>query len=337
MAVQIRKSKIWADSVRQPTPKPIPDPKPETPTFNVLSLFDGMSCGQLAMKKAGINVDNYFASEVDEHAIKVTMNNFPETIQMGDVRDLNSTNPIFGGDDTILIGGSPCQNFSFAGTNKGMTTKTEIEVTTLDQYLELKNDNFDFEGQSYLFWEYVRILRELKPKYFLLENVKMANKWKTLISDVMGVQPIQINSSLVSGQSRERLYWTNIPNVKQPDDRKILLRDVLQPDSDIDLAKFSLSEKAIDYMGRDRNGKPRWEYHHNHLDGKASCLTANMFKGVPYGVIKEYLRRLTPIECERLQCVPDNYTDCVSNTQRYRMIGNGWTIDVIAHILKGIK
>lgn len=329
MAVEIQTRKIWGA-----TPKPESKPQVvETPTYNVLSLFDGMSCGQLALKKLGVDVANYWASEIDTHAIKVTKHNFPNTKHLGDVRDLDTT--MFENElhNFILIGGSPCQNFSFAGTNKGMTTKENIEVTSLDQYFELKESGFEFEGQSYLFWEYVRVLRELKPQYFLLENVKMAKKWENLITSVMGVEPILINSALVSAQNRERLYWTNIPNVTQPDDKGMVLRDVLEETTN---SKFELTQKAIDYMGRDRNGKPRWEYHHNHLDGKASCLTANMFKGVPYGVIKEYLRRLTPTECERLQCVPDGYTDCVSNSQRYKMLGNGWTIDVIAHIMKGL-
>ena len=344
--------------------------------MNVLSLFDGMSCGRIALERAGIQVDKYFASEVDKHAIAVAKANWPETKHIGDVREIkvnaNSKLKI-----DLLIGGSPCQSFSFAGKRKGMATKCETEILTLEQYLELKEQNFEFEGQSYLFWEYMRLLHELKPKYFLLENVKMAKKWKDILSEAIGCEPIEINSNLVSAQNRKRLYWTNIPNVDQPEDLKIFLKDILQKDVD---ESFYLSSKATDYMSRERNGKPRWEYHTNPPEGKAACLTACMGKGVPYGVITPELpigcdyrsdegfrfrdngktgtsaararndescgqlvsqypriRRLTPIECERLQTVPDNYTNCVANTQRYKMLGNGWTIDVIAHIFKGLK
>jgi hypothetical protein len=162
----------------------------------------------------------------------------------------------------------------------------------------------------------------------------MKKEWENIITEQLGVKPILINSRLVSAQNRPRLYWTNIPNIEQPLDRGLLLKDILQETWD---DKFNLSEKACDYMSRLRNGKPRWEYHTNPLNGKSACLTANMYKGVPYGVIKEQLRRLTPVECERLQTVPDNYTAGVSDTQRFKMLGNGWTIDVIAHILMNMK
>lgn len=304
-------------------------------TMNVLSLFDGISCGQLALQRAGIKVDNYFASEIDPHAIKIAQKNFPTTKHVGSVTELKAENvPAI----DLLIGGSPCQSFSMAGNGEG------------------------FDGKSKLFWEYVRILKEVKPKYFLLENVKMKKEWEKVITDALGVEPIMINSALVSAQNRRRLYWTNIPNIEQPTDKGTLLRDILidgsnqiaaqrgryledgsteqmvelRKDNLVVLDKFKLSEKAIAYMDRLRNGKPRWEYHANPLDGKAACLTANMWKGVPYGVVKDLLRRLTPIECERLQTLPQNYTEGVSDTQRYKMIGNGWTVDVIAHIFKNL-
>ena len=161
----------------------------------------------------------------------------------------------------------------------------------------------------------------------------MKKEWVQIISDALGVFPIEIDSQLVSGQRRKRLYWTNIA-VSQPQDKGILLRDILEPEW---ATKFNLSDKAIDYMSRLRNGKPRWEYHTNPLNGKSACLTANMYKGVPYGVIKEQMRRLTPRECERLQTLPDDYTFGVANTNRYKAIGNGWTVDVVAHILKTLQ
>jgi len=274
---------------------------------NVLSLFDGMSCGQLALDILGIKVNNYFASEIDPHAMQIAKKNYPNTKHIGSVLDVRGSDlPRI----DLLIGGSPCQSFSNAGDGSGM------------------------EGKSKLFWEFVRVLKETKPTYFLLENVKMKKEWEKIITDTLGVEPIAINSRLLTAQNRPRLYWTNIPNVIQPIDRGIVLKDILVNEVE---EKFYLSAKAIDYMSRLRNGKPRWEYHTNPLDGKSACLTANMYKGVPYGVIKELKRRLTPIECERLQSVPDNYTEGVSNTQRFKMLGNGWTIDVIAHILNEMR
>jgi site-specific DNA-cytosine methylase len=276
---------------------------------NVLSLFDGMSCGQLALEKAGVTFNEYYASEIDPWAIQVAKNNFPDTVHLGDVTELESR---YFADVDLLIGGSPCQSFSNAGDGTG------------------------FDGSSKLFWEYVRLLKEINPKYFLLENVVMRQEWQDIISEAVGVQPIAINSRLLSAQNRPRLYWTNIPNIEQPEDLGLTLSDILVSPNRVADNLF-LSDKAKGYMSRERNGKPRWEYHTNPLDGKSACLTANMFKGVPYGVIRERMRRLTPIECERLQTLPDDYTKGVSNTQRYKMIGNGWTADVIAHIFKNIK
>lgn len=274
---------------------------------NVLSLFDGMSCGQLALDTLGIKVNNYFASEIDPYAMQIAKKNYPNTKHIGSVLDVRGSDlPRI----DLLIGGSPCQSFSNAGDGSGL------------------------DGKSKLFWEFVRVLKETKPTYFLLENVKMKKEWEKIITDTLGVEPIAINSRLLTAQNRPRLFWTNIPNVVQPIDRGIVLKDILEDQVE---EKFYLSDKAIDYMSRLRNGKPRWEYHTNPLNGKSACLTANMYKGVPYGVIKELKRRLTPVECERLQSVPDNYTEGVSNTQRFKMLGNGWTIDVIAHILNEMR
>lgn len=277
--------------------------------MNVLSLFDGMSCGQIALNKANIKYDNYFASEIDKDAIKVAMKNFPNTNQLGSVVNINSSDlPQI----DLLIGGSPCQGFSFAG----------------------KQLNFD-DDRSKLFFEYIRLKNELKPKYFFLENVKMKKEFQDVISEYIGCEPIEINSKSFLPHNRPRLYWTNIP-IKFFDNVNHKLSDILLDDDSDKLIPFKLSDKAIDYMSRLRNGKPRWEYHTNPLNGNASCLTANMYKGVPYGVIKDKLRRLHPIECERLQGVPDNYTDNVSTTQRLKMLGNGWTVNVIAHIFSSI-
>jgi DNA-cytosine methyltransferase len=286
----------------------------QSKNINVLSLFDGMSCGQLALNKLGVKYDNYYASEIDKFAIAITKKNYPNTIHLGDVRDVK------GGDlpkIDLLFGGSPCQSFSNAGNGKG------------------------FEGSSGIFWEYVRVLREVKPKYFMLENVKMKKEWQNIITKELGVEPIAINSSLLSGQNRPRLYWTNIPGVEIPEDKGIVLKDILEDDNLVD-KQHLMTPKAMAYMDGLRNGKQRWQYHKNPLDGKAACIVASFYKlsglGVlDYRTLGKPCRRLTPVECERLQTVPDNYTESASRTQRYKMIGNGWTVDVIAHIFSYMK
>ena len=351
--------------------------------MNVLSLFDGMSCGQQALERAGISYDKYYASEIDKHAIKVTQANYPSTIQLGSVTGVDGyALPQI----DLLIGGSPCQSFSFAGLRKGMSTKDEQEVLTLEHYLKLKQEGYEFEGQSYLFWEFMRILKEVKPKYFLLENVMMGEKWEKVLSKAIGVNPIEINSALVSAQNRRRLYWTNIglepaglfgfleSSIKQPKDKNILLKDILETDVD---EKYFLSEKFINWLYRhsektgnkfkiidgERKGSclnvsalcsvnlssdfivhstfGRTSTNGNggngHLfktDNKSYCLDVQNSQAVEYS---NRIRKLTPVECERLQTVKDNYTNHVSDTQRYRMLGNGWTIDIIAHIFSYIK
>ena len=286
----------------------------QSKNINVLSLFDGMSCGQIALNKLGIKYDNYYASEIDKFAIGITKKNYPNTIHLGDVRDVK-------GEDLpkidLLFGGSPCQSFSNAGNGKG------------------------FEGSRGIVWEYVRVLREVKPKYFMLENVKMKKEWQDIITKELGVEPIAINSSLLSGQNRPRLYWTNIPGVEVPEDKGIKLKDILEDDNLVD-KQHLMTPKAMIYMDGLRNGKQRWDYHKNPLDGKAACIVASFYKlsglGVlDYRTLGKPCRRLTPVECERLQTVPDNYTESASRTQRYKMIGNGWTVDVIAHIFSYMK
>ena len=377
--------------------------------MNVLSLFDGMSCGQIALERAGIKVDKYFASEVDKYAIQVTQKNFPDTVQLGDITQLKSADlPQI----DLLIGGSPCQGFSFAG----------------------KQLNFD-DPRSALFFEYVRLLKECKPKYFLLENVAMKQEHNDVISRILGgiypeyttqqalfgdsrLEPIQINSALVSAQTRKRLYWTNISNVKQPEDKGIFLKDVIEngiADMVINQGKEAKKEnipKSHCLMARDYKGFGNQEMtgirikantakgyvdikegegldltfptsktrRGRLMKNKVNCLTAANYE---YGIVQNRCievgkadlnghdvikrvyspfgkcptltgmgggnlekkistdnltwRKLTPVECERLQTVPDSYTEGVSNTQRYKMLGNGWTIDVISHIFQGLN
>jgi DNA-cytosine methyltransferase len=274
--------------------------------MNVLSLFDGMSCGQIALNKVGIEYENYYASEIDEYAILVTQKNYPNTIQLGSVVELKTDNlPKI----DLLIGGSPCQSFSNAGNGKG------------------------FDGKSGLFWEYVRILKETKPKYFLLENVVMKKEWENIITEALGVKPIKINSRLLSAQNRPRLYWTNIPNVVEPNDKGITMKDILEDDVDL---KYKLSDAKIKRVLEAQRGKG---FFYNKTNEKCGTLISGYYKQPTDGIYVDlgFKRRLTPTECEKLQTVPLNYTYCVSDSQRYKMIGNGWTVDVISHILKNIK
>lgn len=288
--------------------------------MNVLSLFDGMSCGQIALNKLGIKYDNYFASEIDKYAIRVTQNNYPNTKHIGDVTKVRGADlPKI----DLLIGGSPCQGFSVAG----------------------KKLNFD-DDRSKLFFEFVRLLKETKPKYFLLENVRMKKEWEDIVTDILGVKPISINSSLVSAQNRNRLYWTNIPNITQPKDKGLVVSDFLLSKV---LDKYYMSEKANNLIQDSLNRRgdcldcfniiSSWQKNYTISNTKCPAVTASMGMGgghVPM-ITKIPYRKLTPLEIERMQTVPDNYTLGVSDAQRYKMLGNGWTVDVVAHIFKGLK
>ena len=247
--------------------------------INVLSLFDGMSCGQQALERSNIKVNQYFASEIDKYAITVTMANYPNTIQLGSVIDVDGFKlPKI----DLMIGGSPCQSFSFAGKRKGMSTKCETEILTLDHYLELKSDGYEFEGQSYLFWEFMRLLNEVKPTYFLLENVMMGEKWERILSKAIGVKPIEINSSLLSAQNRRRLYWTNIGMqpmglfgdlesiIQQPKDKGILLKDILESEVD---EKYFISDVMVNKINRSNNSEKCFT-----TSDKSLCLAAGYYK-----------------------------------------------------------
>jgi site-specific DNA-cytosine methylase len=272
--------------------------------INVLSLFDGMSCGQIALNKAGVEYENYFASEIEQAPIKVTQYNYPNTKQLGSVVNVKGVDlPKI----DLLFGGSPCQSFSNAGKGEG------------------------FNGSSGLFWEYVRVLKEVKPTYFLLENVKMKKEWKDIISKELGVEPIEINSSLLSAQNRPRLYWTNIPNVDIPKDKGLLFKDVLNSDYKFKpLTKWFFSKwgdkQKIDTL-KTINAE------------KSFCLTTNKSHSKNYYLTpdKTMARMLERDEVERLQTIPNGYTNIVSKTDAHKMIGNGWTVDVIAHIFSFLK
>jgi len=362
--------------------------------MNVLSLFDGMSCGRLALDRLGIPVTNYYAAEIDKYATQVSEANYPDIIRLGDVcgvkaKDLPKID--------LILAGSPCQGFSFAG----------------------KQLAFD-DPRSALFFEFVRILKECEPKYFLLENVKMKREFLDIITQQVGAAPIFINSALVSAQNRQRYYWTNIPSIEQPEQRGIVLRDILEDNFDSERDKsycldanyykggsvenyFKKSRRqmvyqddthdtpkqigtASDINGHDYNkrvyspdGKSPTLNAHGGGNLEPKVVTGGAIRGRAYDkdgkrmdrdgisvankttqmlelrkdaksnaittvgkdslVVEDevHWRKLTPIECERLQTVPDDYTNHVSNTQRYKMLGNGWTIEVIAHILRNMQ
>lgn len=307
--------------------------------MNVLSLFDGMSCGRIALYELGMFPDKYYACEIDKFAIAQTKLNFPDTVCLGDVTklDVSKLEKI-----DLLIGGSPCQSFSFAGKMEGMTTEDNEEITTLERYLELKEKGFKFAGQSYLFWEYVRVLEEVRKVnpnvLFLLENVRMLSKWEDVINRTLGVKGVHINSALVSAQIRKRIYWTNIADIPQPEDKGIFLRDVLQSGVP---EKYYLSDKMITFLTRhaDKMGS---KIRIRGGDDKSNCVTVS---GLTYMNLascyiegpKRRLRRITPTEAARLQTIPDWYKWECSDTQQYRMLGNGWTVAVIYHIFSFIK
>lgn len=291
--------------------------------MNVLSLFDGMSCGRIALERAGIEVDNYYSSEIDKYAIKVADKNYPQDTKnrLGNVINVNGYDlPKI----DLLIGGSPCQGFSFAG--KGL--------------------NFEDE-RSKLFFEYVRLLKECKPKYFLLENVKMKKESEDIISEMLNVEPILINSNLLSAQNRERLYWTNIPFNKEIKDKKIFIKDILYDDTYKNFTdeRITNTKKLTkNYVKWDLSGKQYWSQQDRayYKNGKM-CTLPKANPNNKLNIVLDYdndlYRRIHPVEAERCQTVDDNYTLCdgVSETKRLEMLGNGWTVDVIAHILKGIK
>jgi len=348
--------------------------------MKVLSLFDGMSCGQYTLNKLGIPIEKYYASEIDKYAITIAKKNFPNTIHLGDVKDIDDLDD----DIDLLLGGSPCQSFSFAGNQL----------------------NFD-DPRGKLFFEFVRLKDKLKPKYFLLENVKMKKEYQDIITEYLGVEPIQLNSKYFSAQNRVRLYWTNIPIEMNYTDKGLVLQDILEDGGISNPLMNSKDDKAhcitaryngavwwnsiqrkqrtmvqvgeadnikgFDIIKRiySPNGKSptlttmqgghrqpkvaigrivnrRLDKHGVRKDNqlelplskqleisdsdKSNCLTTISKDNVVIEGMQ--WRKLTPIECERLQGLSDNYTEGVSNSQRYKMIGNGWQCNTVEHIFQ---
>lgn len=294
--------------------------------MNVMSLFDGISCGNIALERAGHKVKKYYASEIDKDAKMVAHHNYPNIIDVGNVWQLDGS--LYKGID-LLIGGSPCQAFSFSG----------------------KQLNFQ-DPRGKLFFEYERILKEIKPTYFLLENVPMKQQYEDVISNSLGVKPITINSSLLSAQNRKRLYWTNIPNVTQPQDKGINLIDIL--------ADRTFYNKAM-IVGRRLNDQGKREDYNKDIPltqclevraknrNKSACLTTiskdNVLTDLPIGRYpdayknKLNFRKFSRVELCRLQTIPENYFDGLdlSLSKIEKMIGNAWTVDVIAHIFRSIN
>ena len=289
--------------------------------MKILSLFDGISCARVGIERAGFTINKYYASEIDKYAKQITQKNYPDTIQLGDVIQLDGS--MFSNVD-IIIGGSPCQDLSVTNKNRQ----------------GLKGN------KSILFWEYMRLLKEVNPCYFILENVaSMPNKDKQIITDELGVQPIMINAALVSAQNRKRLFWTNIYGVTLPQDRKLCLYNIIEDTVD---DKYYITEEQNAKLKFFKGSKTFWsgkkegavEYPMSLFRKALTILTTENGINRSTNVIKDkngYVRKLTPIECERLQGLPDNYTEGVSNTQRYKALGNAFNVDIIAHIVSFIK
>lgn len=341
--------------------------------MKVLSLFDGISCGRLALERVGVKIDAYYASEIDKQAIQIAQTRHPDIIQIGDVAKVSYRAGVLQteagdfpvGHIDLIIGGSPCTDFSPMGYAQGMVSG-QVELTELGQYLALKAAGAQFAGQSYLFWEYVRLLQEVQPDFYLLENVAMALKWRKIITGAMGCEPVAINSALVSAQNRPRLYWTNIRGVQAPSDRRIVLDDILDPKaSTADVSHCQTVQRAFVRL-MDKYGyiPERFNpYNATELRDKAcalsrgsmvtsSCATllfvseAEGLHSAANGLLngkyptrlpdgRYNLRKLNLTEMERLQTLPDGYTAVpgIGIQKRGGVIGNGWTVDAVAHVL----
>ena len=290
--------------------------------LKVLSLFDGISCGRVALERAGHTIDTYYASEINKYAIKVANSNYGDTIELGNVCNVKYQDGILESENgkhtvgkiDLLMGGSPCQGFSNAG--KGL--------------------NFN-DPRSKLFWEFVRILHETNPTYFLLENVVMKPEWQKIISDALGTEPILINSKLTSPAVRKRLYWTNIKGIEQPSDSGITFGMIREHNVPVNSNMYYTS-KGLEWIKRheDRTGK---KLRIIKDDEKMQMLEASMHKKYSsqrfFAIEDTYGKRyITPLECERCMGLPDNYTAVCSNTQRYMQLGNGWEVNTIAHIFR---
>lgn len=306
--------------------------------MNVLSLFDGISCGQLAFQRANIPIEKYYASEICDYSIQIAKKNFSNIVEIGDIRNVSGINYQ---DIDIIIGGSPCTDLSASGRKKGLSTRENIEIESLNQYLQLKQQGFEFEGYSYLFWEYVRLLQEVPHKWFLLENVKMSKKWEEVFTNALGVQPTLINSSIFSAQRRPRLYWTNIPINELPPERDICLGDIFDPTlehREIHIKHPETIKRCKTYYQFDQSLKGHNSQDQRYYDTTDKCNTLLVSSSsIPRVKIGDKIFLLKPEECEKLQTLPQGYTEGVPDSKRYAAIGNGWNVDTITHIFSGLS
>jgi len=280
--------------------------------MNVLSLFDGIACARVALQYANIEVNKYYSCEIDKYAMNISKKNYPSIISLGSVIDFKKE--MIKEEIDLLIGGSPCQDLSIA-----------------------KKDRKGLDGdRSSLFFGYVRIMKEMNPKYFILENVaSMKAEDRDIITGLMGVEPVMFNASLVSAQNRKRYFWTNI-KFDLPIDRGILLKDILEYDAEIDERFMGKNGKALCLLSNYYKRTPTENEIKRCIAGRNVNYVKSNKKGL-YKIDNDLIRKLTPIECERLQSLPNNYTEGVSNTQRYKCLGNAFNCEVIAHILKSIN
>ena len=343
----------------------------------VLSLFDGIACGRIALERARIQVDTYYASEIEKGSIAIATSNYPDIVEIGDICKVDYKNGMLYtengtfsvGHIDMIIGGSPCTDFSSIGYANGMKAG-QVEIVSLEQYMRLKNASVLFNGQSYLFWEYVRLLNQVNPDYFLLENVVMSKKWQQIIDKTMGIAPLRINSSLLSAQNRPRLYWTNIFDVTIPSDKHIVLSDILDNEASVeDVSHCQTVQRSYLRLMAKYGYIPQTFNAYNAMEIRdkacalsrgsmvtSSCATLLFIKVedgvhiVKNGILdtqypvkfedgRYNLRRLSFREMERLQTIPDDYTkvEGVGVQKRSMAIGNAWTVDVIAHIFSFLK
>jgi DNA (cytosine-5)-methyltransferase 3A len=300
---------------------------------NVLSYFDGISCGMQGLSELNVEVENYYSCEINPNAIKVSQDNFPSIKRLGDLTkiDLNSLPKI-----DLFIGGSSCQDFSMAGLRNGMISETNEEITNLERYLELKKEGFKFKGESYLFWEYVNTLRLLKPTYFLLENVKMSKKWQQIITDALGVNPILIDSQVHCSTNRKRLYWTNIPQENEVETTEECLQDILTDG-------YTNREKGLCLLEScSRPLKTPSKIARRYLlfgfwtvifkDEETFLKLKKDFNSAEVGDV----RYLNQEELEKSQCLPQGYTRVVSRDVAAGLIGNAWNVKTIKILFKGL-
>lgn len=307
--------------------------------LRVLSAFDGIGTARQVLKNINREVE-YYAYEINKSSIKISKANHPDIIYLGDIRDFKLSD--FGkGFFDLIVGGSPCQNFSFSGKKYGMVTVKGVEVLTLERYLELKSEGFEFKGESYLFWEFVNLVKKLEPKYFLLENVKMTKKWANLISEVLGVKPIFVNSSEFTPANRERNYWTNLTDIA-PSGESPTLSNL------IGNAVTGVGFRGK-YIGNRHPDGSKWyqTYRSDRKDGIANAILTSLggfskngkWSGTGhYLTVDGIVKTFTPEHCEQFQGLPIGYTNVkgVSKNQRIHGLGNGWTVPVIEYFFSFI-